>query len=95
MKLPMKLDSFLIEWRRDGTRLIELCREYSNGAMWLLFAIYLPESSADYGCHMALILKCDREEEILKHDMTNLHGEINSLSKREIEDWFRNHVGKY
>ena len=92
----IKLDAFLKMWAEDGTQLIEQERRDINGAVWVLYAIYFPESTYDYGRHMALLIKVDRATDIiLLHDLTNLAGEVEDNYRQGIDDWFNRHVGQY
>ena len=90
------LKEFLKMWTEDGTRLIEEERQSINGTIWLLYAVYFPESTNDYGRHMGLLLKMDAKTEvILLHDLTNLSGELTKSYRQGIDDWFTRHAGKY
>ena len=92
----MKLDNFIAMWASDGTKLVEQERRQQNGAIWLLFAVYFPQSTYDHGRHMAMLLKVDAKTDvILLHDLTNITGEINENYRTEIDAWFERHVGKY
>ncbi|KKN10580.1 hypothetical protein LCGC14_1035190 [marine sediment metagenome] len=90
------LKDFLAMWTEDGTKLVEEKRQAVNGHIWLLYAVYFPESTLDYGRHGALLLKLDAKTEvILAHDGTNISGEVNKNYRQGIDEWFKEHVGKY
>jgi len=92
----VKLDDFIKMWTEDGTRLIEQDRRELNGSIWLLYSVYFPESTSDYGRHMAMLLKVDAKTDvILLHDLENLTGSIIGGSYRSLEEWFERHAGKY
>lgn len=94
----MTLTEFKKLWETDGTKLVELEKRnlHDKDELWLLLAVYLPESTYDYGRHMALIIKCNaKSKEILMHDVRNLSGEVTSFSESEVSDWFERHVGRY
>jgi hypothetical protein len=91
-RAAMTLERFLKLWTEDGTRLVEHDRQVRNGFLWILYGVYFPESTVDYGRHVALLLKIDGQTiEILGHDMHNITGET---VHREV-DWFLDHVAKY
>ena len=88
----MTLEEFLKLWTEDGTQLVEHDRQVRDGFLWILYGVYFPESTVDYGRHMALLLKIIGDTgEILGHDMHNITGET---VHREV-DWFLDHVTKY
>jgi hypothetical protein len=92
----VKLDDFIKMWTEDGTRLIEQDRRELNGSIWLLYSVYFPESTYDYGRHMAMLLKVDAKTDvILLHDLENLTGSIIGGGYRSLEEWFERHAGKY
>lgn len=99
----MTLVEFLKMWQEDGTQLVEQDRRVLNGSLWLLYAIYFPESTTEYGRHSALILKVDNKtDEILMHDVDNITGEATpdyrptvARSGRTLDAWFDAHAGKY
>lgn len=92
----IKLKDFLEMWTRDGTRLVEQERRDIDGSAWYLYSVYFPESTYEYGRHMAMILKVDAKTQvILMHDLTNLTGEVSSNHRQRIDDWFERHAGKY
>lgn len=99
----MTLVEFLKMWQEDGTQLIEQDRRVLNGSLWLLYCVYFPESTYEYGRHSALILKVDNKtDEILMHDVDNITGEATPeirptvyRSGRTLDDWFEAHAGKY
>ena len=92
----MKLNEFIKMWTKDGTRFSERKREKLNGSIWLLYAVYFPDSTYDYGRHMAMILKMDaKTNEILKHDLSNIQGEVTPNYSQGIYEWFEAHKGKY
>ncbi len=94
--IGIKLDEFLKMWTADGTQLIEQDKADLNGSIWLLYSIYFPESTEDYGRHMAMILKVDRQTNIiLMHDLENLSGSAIGGGHRDLKDWFEKHKGKY
>jgi hypothetical protein len=91
-RAAMTLERFLKLWTEDGTRLVEHDRQVRNGFLWILYGVYFPESTVDYGRHVALLLKIDGQtKEILGHDMHNITGET---VHREV-GWFLDHVAKY
>jgi len=95
-KGDMTLTEFKRMWQEDGTKLVQQSRKILNGSTWLLFAVYFPDSTYDYGRHMAMILKVDKTTgEILKHDLKNLSGEVEHYGKQGIDSWFKEHAGKY
>ena len=88
----MPLEEFLKLWTEDGTRLVEHDRQTRNGFLWILYGVYFPESTVDYGRHMALLLKiAGTTGKIPGHDMHNVTGET---AHREV-DWFLDNVAKY
>ena len=92
----IKLKDFLDLWMADGTKLIEQDRRSINGHIWLLYAVYFPESTNDYGRHSAMLMKIDAKTEvILLHDCKNLSGEITENYRQSIDEWFSEHAGKY
>lgn len=92
----VKLKDFIALWESDGTKLIEQDRRNINGHIWLLYAVYFPDSTYDYGRHSAILMKVDAKTEIiLLHDCRNLSGEVNKNYRQGIDDWFNEHVGKY
>jgi len=95
-KEGMKLAGFLEMWTDDGTKLVEQERRNLNGAIWILYAVYFPNSTCDYGRHMAMLLKVDaKTDTILLHDLTNLTSELSSNYRQGIDEWFERHAGKY
>lgn len=91
-----KLSDFKAMWERDGTRLVEQERRVVDGCTWLLYAVYFPSSTSEYGRHMAMILKVDtKTQEILMHDLRNIQGEARGAWHQGIDQWFREHVGRY
>ena len=92
----VKLRDFLRMWRSDGTKLIrESCRAL-NGATWLLYSVYFPDSTIAYGRHMAMILKVNTKTRvILMHDLRNLTNEVKENYRQGIDAWFEEHAGKY
>ena len=92
----IKLKDFIKMWTEDGTRLIEQDRRKVDGSIWLLYSVYFPESTYDYGRHMAILLKLDAETEvILLHDLENLTGDLIGGGYRSLDEWFDRHAGKY
>ena len=92
----MTLRDFLRMWRSDGTKLVRESRRVVNGAIWLLYSVYFPDSTITYGRHMAMILKVDtRTRVILMHDLKNLTSEVKENYRQGIDAWFEEHVGKY
>ena len=92
----VKLNDFINMWQTDGTKLIEQERRNINGHIWILYAVYYPESTYEYGRHGAILMKVDAETEvILLHDCKNLAGEVNKNYRQGIDEWFNEHAGKY
>ena len=92
----MNLSQFVALWQEDGTRLVEQQRRRINGAIWLLYAVYFPQSTYEYGRHSALILKVNAKGgKILMHDFHNLSGEVDLNWRQGIDEWFEEHAGKY
>ena len=92
----IKLKDFIDMWQEDGTKLVEQQRKSLNGHVWILYAVYFPESTYDYGRHGALLLKIDSKADvILLHDGKNISGEVNPNYRQGIDEWFLKHVGKY
>jgi len=92
----IKLKDFIKMWTEDGTKLVEQDRRNINGSIWLLYSVYFPESTYDYGRHMAMLLKVDAESQtILLHDLENLTGTEIGGGYRSIAEWFESHAGKY
>lgn len=92
----IKLKDFLEMWTRDGTKLVEQERQNIDGAVWYLYSVYFPESTYDYGRHMAMILKVNAKTRvILMHDLYNLSGELGANHRQGIDEWFERHAGKY
>jgi len=92
----VKLKDFIKMWTDDGTRLIEQDRRKIDGSIWLLYSVYFPESTCDYGRHMAMLLKVDAKTKvILLHDLENLTGSVIGGGYRSLEEWFERHAGKY
>ena len=90
------LKEFLEMWVEDGTKLVEEERRTINGFTWLLYSVYYPESTEEYGRHMAMLLKVATETQvILAHDVENLAGSFIGGGYRTIQDWFDCHAGKY
>jgi hypothetical protein len=95
-EVGLKLRDFLRMWRADGTKLIKESRRVVNGAVWLLYSVYFPDSTITYGRHMAMILKVDAKTRvILMHDLKNLTSEVKENYRQGIDAWFEEHVGKY
>lgn len=92
----IKLRDFLRMWRGDGTKLVrEKCRVMDD-ATWFLYSVYFPQSTADYGRHMAMILKVDiKTRIILMHDLKNLTDKVRENYRQGIDAWFSKHAGKY
>lgn len=96
MEQGIKLKEFIEMWTADGTKLVEQEKQVIDGTIWLLYAVYFPKSTCDYGRHMGMILKVDKESEvILMHDLTNLSGEVNDNYRQGLDAWFMHHAGKY
>lgn len=92
----INLKDFIDMWQEDGTKLVEQQRQSLNGHIWILYAVYFPESTTDYGRHGALLLKIDAKTDIiLLHDGKNISGEVNGNYRQGIDAWFNEHVGKY
>lgn len=92
----IKLKDFLDMWQGDGTRLVEQTRRNLNGCIWVLYAVYFPESTYDYGRHGAILVKIDAKTDIiLLHDCKNISGEVNGNYRQGIDEWFKEHVGRY
>jgi len=92
----LKLRDFLRMWRSDGTKLIRESRRVVNGATWLLYSVYFPDTTITYGRHMAMILKVDTKTRvILMHDLKNLTSEVKENYRQGIDAWFEEHAGKY
>ena len=92
----VKLRDFIDMWQEDGTKLVEEQCKSINGHIWLLYAVYFPQSTLDYGRHGALLLKIDAKTEIiLMHDGKNISGEVTKNYRQGIDDWFKEHAGKY
>ena len=92
----IKLKDFVKMWTCDGTKLTEEARRRRQGSLWLLYAVYFPGSTYEYGRHMAMILKIHpKTKVILKHDLTNLSGEVYTNYRQGIDDWFDRHIGRY
>ncbi len=92
----INLKDFIKMWTDDGTRLIEQDRRKIDCSIWLLYSVYFPESTGDYGRHMAMLLKVDAKTDvILLHDLENLTGSLMRGGYRSLEEWFERHVGKY
>ncbi len=92
----VKLKDFINMWQVDGTKLVEQKRNQLNGHIWILYAVYYPESTNDYGRHSAMLLKVDKKTKIiLLHDCKNISGEVNKNYRQGIDDWFKEHIGKY
>lgn len=95
-KSGLKLKDFIAMWESDGTKLIEQTRRSVNGHLWLLYAVYFPESTYVHGRHMAMLLKVDMESTvILLHDLTNITGEISSNYRDGIDAWFERHLKEF
>ena len=92
----IKLKDFVDMWTSDGTKLVEEARRRRRGSQWLLYAVYFPGSTYEYGRHMAMILKVNpKTDVIIKHDLTNLSGEVYTSYRQGIDDWFKKHIGRY
>lgn len=92
----IKLEDFKQMWCEDGTKLVEQDRRVVDGHTWLLYAIYFPESTSDYGRHSALLLKMVTETEvIILHDQMNITNEVTGNYRQGIDEWFKRHVGQY
>ena len=92
----VKLLDFIKMWEADGTKLVQQDKKNVNGHTWLLYAIYYPESTNDYGRHSAMLMKLDRKTQvILQHDCKNISGEVNKNYRQGIDEWFKEHVGRY
>lgn len=90
------LKDFWVMWTDDGTKLVKQDLRRINGAIWLLLSVYFPESTEEYGRHMAMLLKVDTKTKvILLHDIENLTGTAIGGGYRSINEWFEKHVGKY
>lgn len=90
----MTLKAFKELWEADGTRLIQHERKRLNDSDWYLYSVEFPQATNEYGRHMAMILKVDpKTEDILMHDLKNQRGAANWT--QEIDDWFKQHVGRY
>jgi hypothetical protein len=95
-EVGIKFKDFRKMWTEDGTKLVRQDVRRINGAIWLLYSVYFPESTEDYGRHLAMILKIDAKTSvILCHDLENLSGTIIGGGHRSIEEWFEKHAGKY
>jgi len=92
----MTLTEFKTMWCSDGTKLVEQDKRVldDKDEIWYLFAVYFPESTVEHGRHMAMILKCSNEDEIMMHDLKNISGTAES-NRRLMDEWFERHVGKY
>ena len=83
-------------WQSDGTRLVEQIRKEMDRYTWLLYGVYFPQSTYEYGRHMAMILKVDTTSgEILMHDIRNIVGEAATPYHESIDKWFNEHAGRY
>jgi len=91
----MKLKDFIEMWTKDGTRLVEQESQQVNGYKWILYAAYFPDSTWDYGRHMAMVLKVNKDDVIVMHDLTNISGEVGQYNKRTLNEWWKRHAGKY
>ena len=92
----IKLKDFIDMWQVDGTKLVEQERRALNGHIWILYAVYYPESTSEYGRHGAMLMKVDSETDIiLLHDCKNISGEVNKNYRQGIDDWFKEHIGRY
>jgi hypothetical protein len=92
----VKLAKFIKMWTDDGTRSVEQDRRKLNGSLWLLYSVYFPEATCEYGRHMAMLLKVDAKSKvILLHDLENLTGNTIGGGYRSLEEWFKRHAGKY
>ena len=92
----VKLKDFIDMWQTDGTKLVEQERRNINGTIWLLYAVYYPQSTYDYGRHGAILMKVDAKTKvILLHDCRNISGEVGKNYRQGIDDWFNEHVGRY
>ncbi len=92
----VKLRDFLRMWRSDGTKLVRQDHRVVNGATWILYSVYFPQSTQDYGRHMGMIIKVNtRTRVILMHDLKNLTNEVKENYRQGIDAWFEEHVGKY
>ena len=91
----MRLQDFIALWTSDGTKLTEEDKQELNDATWILYSVYFPDSTQDYGRHMAMLLKVSKDGIILKHDLENLSGTQIGGGHRDIKDWFLKHVGVY
>lgn len=92
----MTFDEFQKMWEEDGTKLHLQKDVPNNGHIWKLIAVYFPGSTAEYGRHMAMILKVDGTTgEILMHDLKNITGENPINWRATIDSWFESHVGNY
>ena len=95
-KTGLKLRGFLQMWRSDGTKLIRESHKIVNGATWFLYSVYFPDSTLNYGRHMAMILKVNTKTRIiLMHDLKNLTDKVKENYRQGIDTWFEEHAGKY
>jgi len=92
----VKLQDFLNMWQEDGTKLIQEQKQQVNGSTWYLYAVYYPESTYEYGRHGAILMKVDTKTQvIILHDCKNISGEVSENYRQGIDDWFKEHVGRY
>jgi len=95
----MKLSEFKAMWEEDGTKFVKQAEKVHGKGHWYLFNVHFPYGTADYGRHMAIILKVDsKTREVLKHDTKNTSSAISNKPApwtTEIQQWFDKHVGRY
>ena len=92
----IKLKDFIDMWQVDGTKLVEQERRNHNGHIWILYAVYYPESTYEYGRHGAMLMKVDSKTDIiLLHDCKNITGEVDKNYRQGIDEWFKEHIGRY
>jgi len=92
----IKLKDFVKMWTSDGTKLMEEARRRHKDSLWLLYAVYFHGSTYEYGRHMAIVLKVNpKTDVILKHDLTNLSGEVYTSYRQGVDEWFEKHIGRF
>lgn len=94
----MKLSEFKQMWEADGTKFVKLDEQERGKEHWYLYSIHFPESTTNYGRHMAMLLQVHKDtREVIAHDTKNTsyaHGGKAKPWTQEIQDWFDKHVAE-
>ena len=86
----MNKQELISMWENDGFKVVKHREVEQEKHLWVLYAVYQPEGTEDYGRHFGMLLVIDKKtSKIIGHDLENQFDHSPSLG---LESWFERHV---